>query len=44
VDLSRATIDELLEKFLNDDPAVRWAEVWLFVVLEYWMEKKGVQE
>jgi hypothetical protein len=32
------------KKFLNDDPAVRWAEVWLFVVLEYWMEKNGVQE
>jgi asparagine synthase (glutamine-hydrolysing) len=32
------------KKFLNDDPAVRWAEVWLFVVLEYWMEKNGIQE
>lgn len=31
-------------KFLKDDPAVRWAEIWLFVVLEYWMEKNGIQE
>ncbi|MFT3748928.1 MAG: asparagine synthase (glutamine-hydrolyzing) [Agriterribacter sp.] len=25
--------------FLKGDPEVRWADVWLFVVLEYWLEK-----
>ena len=32
------------KRFLNDDPVVRWAEVWLFVVLEYWMEKNHIEE
>lgn len=26
-------------RFLKGDPGVRWMELWLFVVLEYWMEK-----
>jgi asparagine synthase (glutamine-hydrolysing) len=30
------------KRFLSGDPAVRWAEIWLFVVLDYWMEKNGV--
>lgn len=30
------------ERFLAGDENVRWAEIWLFVVLEYWMEKHGV--
>ncbi len=25
--------------FLKGDPEIRWADVWLFVVLEYWLEK-----
>lgn len=35
---------ELLQywnRFQKDDPAVRWMELWLFVVLEYWLEKNG---
>jgi asparagine synthase (glutamine-hydrolysing) len=32
------------QRFLKGDPAVRWAEIWLFVVLEYWMEKNNVRE
>lgn len=27
------------KRFLQGDPAVRWMEIWLFVVLEYWLEK-----
>jgi asparagine synthase (glutamine-hydrolysing) len=30
-------------KFLQGDPSVRWTELWLFVVLEYWMEKNHVE-
>jgi asparagine synthase (glutamine-hydrolysing) len=30
------------KRFLSGDARVRWAEIWLFVVLEYWMEKNGV--
>ena len=29
-------------RFLAGDKNVRWAEIWLFVVLEYWLEKNGV--
>jgi asparagine synthase (glutamine-hydrolysing) len=29
-------------RFLNGDERIRWAELWLFVVLDYWMEKNGV--
>ncbi|MEJ7737962.1 MAG: asparagine synthase (glutamine-hydrolyzing) [Chitinophagaceae bacterium] len=32
------------KRFLKGDPSVRWAELWLFVVLEYWMEKNRVHE
>lgn len=28
-------------RFQKGDPEVRWMELWLFVVLEYWMEKNG---
>jgi asparagine synthase (glutamine-hydrolysing) len=27
----------------SGDPAVRWQELWQFVVLEHWMERNGVQ-
>lgn len=28
-------------RFQKGDPGVRWMELWLFVVLEYWMEKNS---
>lgn len=31
------------QRFLNNDTSVRWMEVWLFVILEYWMEKNGIE-
>lgn len=31
------------QRFLNNDPSVRWMEVWLFVILEYWMERNGIE-
>jgi asparagine synthase (glutamine-hydrolysing) len=37
--------DKLLNywsRFLAGDKNVRWSEIWLFVVLEYWLEKNGV--
>ncbi|MBL0134249.1 MAG: hypothetical protein IPP79_09655 [Chitinophagaceae bacterium] len=27
------------KNFLKGDPTVRWMEVWLFVILDYWMQK-----
>ena len=32
------------QKFLNNDPSIRWVEILLFVVLEHWMEKNAIQE
>ncbi len=28
-------------RFLKGDPDIRWQEMWLFVVLNYWMDKNG---
>lgn len=29
-------------RFLNGDKDIRWGEIWLFVVLEYWLEKNEI--
>ena len=29
-------------RFLSGDPDIRWQQIWLFVVLDYWMEKNGL--
>ncbi|MES1223110.1 MAG: asparagine synthase-related protein, partial [Bacteroidota bacterium] len=37
--------DQLLKKwarFLAGDKKVRWMEIWLFVILEYWLEKNDI--
>lgn len=31
------------QRFLNNDVSVRWMEIWLFVILEYWLEKNGIE-
>lgn len=31
------------KRFLENDPTIRWTEIWLFVVLEYWMEKNQIE-
>ncbi len=32
----------LWQRFLRDDANVRWLEIWVFVVLEYWLQKNNV--
>jgi asparagine synthase (glutamine-hydrolysing) len=32
----------LWQRFLKDDTHVRWLEIWVFVVLEYWLQKNNV--
>lgn len=39
---SRSLMD-LWQRFLRGDRRVRWMEIWLFVILERWLEKNGVQ-
>ena len=29
-------------RFIKGDPSIRWPEIWVFVVLEHWMERNGV--
>lgn len=31
------------KSFLNNDPGIRWMDIWLFVVLEFWLEKNGIE-
>lgn len=38
------TLQQYWKRFLNNDPSIRWMDIWLFVVLEYWLEKNGVDE
>ncbi len=35
-------LNKYWKRFLEGDTSVRWMEIWLFVVLEYWLEKNGV--
>ena len=28
-------------RFLSGDPDIRWQEMWLFVVFDYWMTRNG---
>ncbi|MBS1659718.1 MAG: asparagine synthase (glutamine-hydrolyzing) [Bacteroidetes bacterium] len=30
------------QRFLNGDSDTRWGEIWLFVVLEYWLDRNGI--
>ena len=31
------------KRFLAGDKQVRWPELWLFIVLDYWLEKNGIE-
>ena len=31
------------QQFLAGENNIRWMEIWLFVILEYWLEKNGVE-
>lgn len=31
------------KRFLAGDKNVRWSELWLFIVLDYWLEKNGIE-
>jgi asparagine synthase (glutamine-hydrolysing) len=40
--INEKNLKEHWQRFLKGDRSIRWAEVWLFVVLEYWFEKNGM--
>lgn len=31
------------KKFINGDPAVRWMEIWIFVILEQWLQQNEAE-
>ncbi len=37
-----SNLKRIWNQFLNGNQNIRWQEMWLFVVLDYWMEKNGV--
>lgn len=40
--INAKAMEEYWQNFLDGKNNVRWAEIWLFVVLEYWLEKNNV--
>ncbi|HTQ65521.1 MAG TPA: asparagine synthase (glutamine-hydrolyzing) [Puia sp.] len=36
-------LNEYWQRFIKGDSQIRWPELWLFVVLEYWMEKNSIE-
>jgi asparagine synthase (glutamine-hydrolysing) len=40
--ISADYVKKLWQRFLSGDEHVRWMEIWLLVILEYWMEKNNV--
>lgn len=36
-------LKKIWSRFLSGDPDIRWQQIWLFVVLEYWLEKNSIQ-
>ena len=35
-------IQQKWNRFLSGDKSVRWMELWLFVILEYWLKRNSV--
>lgn len=35
-------LKEYWKQFKKGNPSVRWSDIWLLVVLEYWLEKNGI--
>ena len=41
--INPAAIKHLWKSFLSNDKNVRWMEIWLLVVLEYWLSKNNIE-
>lgn len=42
--INSKNLQQYWKSFLNNDPRIRWMDVWLFVVLEFWLEKNGIED
>lgn len=40
--MNGSSVNELWQQFLKNNRSVRWMEIWLLVVLEYWLEKNNI--
>ncbi len=41
--INRNNLLQYWNRFLQNDQTIRWTEIWLFVVLEHWLEQNGVE-
>jgi asparagine synthase (glutamine-hydrolysing) len=41
--IAGANLREYWKRFLAGDPNIRWAELWLFIVLDCWLEKNEIE-
>lgn len=41
--INRKSLINYWEQFLKGDDSIRWMDIWVFVVLEYWLEKNGIE-
>ncbi|PVD52034.1 asparagine synthase (glutamine-hydrolyzing) [Terrimonas sp.] len=37
------SLSKYWNQFLKGDDSIRWMDIWIFVVLEYWLEKNGIE-
>lgn len=42
--INKGSLLKLWNRFLTNDQSVRWADLWLFIVLDYWLEKNDINE
>lgn len=42
--INAEALSQFWKAFLNNNPGIRWLDIWLFVVLEYWLEKNGIED
>lgn len=37
-------LNQYWKRFLSGDPLIRWPELWMFVVVEHWLDKNNIGE
>jgi len=41
--INAKSLDDLWNRFLNNDPRVSWSRLWYLIVLENWIKENGVE-
>ncbi|HKH60481.1 MAG TPA: asparagine synthase (glutamine-hydrolyzing) [Flavitalea sp.] len=42
--INKPSLLKLWSRFQNNDSSVRWADLWLFIVLDYWLENNSIND